>query len=58
MAVDAFLSERIKFTDIDQVIEATLKTVSLCEPSDLAAVQALDGVARATADGHIFDIAG
>ena len=57
MAVDAFLSERIKFTDIDQVIEATLKTVSLCEPSDLAAVQALDGVARATADGHIFDIA-
>jgi 1-deoxy-D-xylulose-5-phosphate reductoisomerase len=58
IAVDAFLSERIRFTDIDRVIEHTLKTVSLAEPSNLAEVQDLDSMARDVAGVYVTELAG
>lgn len=52
-AVDAFLSETIRFTDIDRVIEHALSTAPLSEPNDLAEVEALDKSARQIADEFI-----
>ena len=46
VAVAAFLQRQIRFTGIDQVIEKTLDSVSLAEPSDLSAVEALDSESR------------
>jgi len=46
VAVAAFLRRQIRFTGIDQVIERTLDSVSLAEPSDLSAVEALDSESR------------
>ena len=57
IAVDAFLSERIRFTDIDRVIEHTLETVSLAEPSSLAEVQELDSAARYVAATYVIELA-
>ena len=49
VAVAAFLAGDIRFTDIDRVIEATLKALDLVEPDSLDAVQKLDSEARETA---------
>ena len=57
VAVDAFLSERIRFTDIDRVIEHTLKTVRLAEPSNLVEVQDLDSSAREVAGVYVAELA-
>ena len=56
IAVDAFLSERVRFTDIDRVIEHTLKTVNLAEPSNLSEVQDLDNVARDIAGTYVTEL--
>lgn len=56
IAVDAFLSERIRFTDIDRTIEATLESTSLVEPTTLLEVQALDRSAREAATAFVSDI--
>ena len=58
IAVDAFLSERIRFTDIDRVIEHTLKTVNLAEPSNLSEVQDLDSAARDIAGVYLTELTG
>jgi len=52
VAVAAFLQGEILFTDIDQVIDLTLKQVELSEPASLDAVQALDETAREVARSH------
>ena len=52
IAVAAFLQGEIPFTDIDQVIDLTLKQVELSEPASLDAVQALDETAREVARSH------
>ena len=49
IAVAAFLSGEIRFTDIDRVIDVALKTIDLAEPDSLDAVQALDQKAREAA---------
>ena len=49
IAVAAFLSGEIRFTDIDRVIDVALKTTDLAEPDSLGAVQALDQKAREAA---------
>lgn len=56
IAVDAFLSESIRFTDIDRTIEATLESISLAEPMTLTEVQSLDRSAREAATAFISDI--
>ena len=53
IAVAAFLSGEIRFTDIDRVIDIALKTVDLTEPDSLDAVQALDQKAREAAQQSI-----
>jgi 1-deoxy-D-xylulose-5-phosphate reductoisomerase len=58
IAVDAFLSERIRFTDIDRVIEHTLKTVDLTEPKNLYEVQDIDSAARDIAGVYVTELAG
>ena len=52
IAVAAFLQGEIPFTDIDQVIDLTLKEVELSEPASLDAVQVLDETAREVARSH------
>ena len=49
IAVAAFLAADIKFTDIDQVIEKVLDTVTASEPQSVSAVEALDNSARQAA---------
>ena len=56
IAVDAFLSKAIRFTDIDRTIETTLGAISLAEPNTLLEVQALDRSAREAAASFISDI--
>ena len=53
IAVAAFLSGEIRFTDIDRVIDAALKATELAEPDSLDAVQTLDQKARETAQAFI-----
>jgi len=52
VAVAAFLQGEIRFTDIDQVIDLTLKQIELSEPASLDAVQTLDETAREVALSH------
>jgi 1-deoxy-D-xylulose-5-phosphate reductoisomerase len=49
IAVDAFLNQRIGFTDIANVVDQTLNTFDFFEPDSLAAVQESDARARRTA---------
>ena len=56
IAVDAFLGERIRFTDIDRVIQATLESTTLLEPKDIATVIALDESARLHATEAVASI--
>ena len=58
IAVDAFLSRGIRFTDIDRVIEHTLETVNLAEPSELHEVQDLDSAARDIAGVYVTKLTG
>ncbi|RZO74493.1 MAG: 1-deoxy-D-xylulose-5-phosphate reductoisomerase [Halieaceae bacterium] len=53
IAVAAFLSGEIRFTDIHKVIDAALKATDLAEPDSLDAVQALDQMAREAAQQSI-----
>ena len=53
IAVAAFLSGEIRFTDIDRVIDAALKETDLAEPDSLDAVQTLDQKAREAAEACI-----
>ena len=53
VAVAAFLGGDIRFTDIDRVIEATLKALDLAEPDSLDAVQMLDSEAREIAARYV-----
>ena len=53
VAVAAFLGGDIRFTDIDRVIEATLKALDLAEPDSLDAVQRLDSEAREIAARYV-----
>ena len=53
IAVAAFLSGEIRFTDIDRVIDAALKATELAEPDSLDAVQTLDQKAREAAEACI-----
>jgi 1-deoxy-D-xylulose-5-phosphate reductoisomerase len=46
VAVEAFLAENIRFTDIARVIEATLEQVTPVEPTSLAVVESADAQAR------------
>ena len=56
IAVDAFLGERIRFTDIDRVIQTTLESTTLLEPKDIATVIALDESARLHATEAVASI--
>ena len=49
VAVDAFLGEKIRFTDIPRLIEGVLEQVSIVEPDSLAVVETADKDARAVA---------
>ena len=53
IAVAAFLSGEVRFTDIDGVIDAALKATDLAEPDSLDAVQVLDQKAREAAQHFI-----
>ncbi|MCR8923974.1 1-deoxy-D-xylulose-5-phosphate reductoisomerase [Dasania sp. GY-MA-18] len=46
VAVEAFLNQQIRFTDIPVIIESVLAAVELVEPSTLAVVQLADQQAR------------
>ncbi len=46
VAVEAFLDEKIRFTQIPQVIERVLEQVTVIEPNSLAVVEAADAEAR------------
>jgi len=49
VAVDAFLQERIRFTDIPKVIEDVLGRSSNMEPLSLSVVKEADAAARVSA---------
>ena len=49
IAVDAFLKQRLSFTNIANVVEQTLNSFDFFEPDTLAAVQESDALARRTA---------
>ena len=53
IAVAAFLSGEIRFTEIDRVIDAAMKAIDLAEPDSLDAVKALDHKAREAAQQFI-----
>lgn len=49
VAVAAFLADEIRFTDIPQIIESTLESISIVEPNTLSVVEAADSEARSVA---------
>ena len=53
IAVAAFLSGEIRFTDIDKVIDSALRATHLAEPDSLDAVQVLDRKAREAAQQYV-----
>ncbi|MEH6588825.1 MAG: 1-deoxy-D-xylulose-5-phosphate reductoisomerase [Halioglobus sp.] len=57
VAVEAFLQEKIRFTDIPVVIERALEQVPVNEPVSLDVVETADREARAAAARMIEDIA-
>jgi len=56
VAVQAFLDQRIGFTQIAQVVGETLSGLSLTEPESLDAVQESDSKARAFSTAYIAEI--
>jgi 1-deoxy-D-xylulose-5-phosphate reductoisomerase len=55
--VDAFLTERIAFTDIPTVIEQTLAHCSARAPESLEDVLALDASGRKVAAARVAELA-
>lgn len=53
IAVQAFLDEKVRFTDIAVIIEHVLATTSVVEPRSLAVVQQADAKAREVATHYI-----
>ncbi len=53
VAVEAFLAETLRFTDISRVIEATLEAVTAQDAASLEVVLQADGAARETAQQQI-----
>lgn len=53
IAVQTFLEERIRFTDIPSIIEHTLENCRLDAPASVEDVLALDGEARAIAESRV-----
>ena len=58
VAVEAFLAERVRFTDIPVLIEGVLESMPVVEPTSLAVVEAADNEARARAAALLTDMAG
>lgn len=56
VAVDAFLAQKIRFTDIPVVIEHTLERVDIVEPTTLAVVESADTRARELAHRCLADL--
>ena len=56
IAVQAFLDQRIGFTQIAQVVGETLSGLSFSEPESLDAVQESDSKARAFSTAYIAEI--
>ena len=56
VAVDAFLGNQIRFTDIPLVIERALEQVTVIEPSALSVVESADAEAREVAVAFLADI--
>lgn len=56
VAVDAFLEERIRFTQIPAIIEHTLESLPSIEPQDLDTVQEADREARRVAKSLIHEL--
>lgn len=56
IAVDAFLNEKIRFTDIPTVIEQTLERVVFVAPDSVAVVEAADAEARDCAAGVLANL--
>jgi 1-deoxy-D-xylulose-5-phosphate reductoisomerase len=56
VAVDAFLGNQIRFTDIPLVIERALEQVAVIEPSALSVVESADAEAREVAVAFLADI--
>ncbi len=55
VAVQAFLQQRIRFTDIPDIIEHALAQVAIVEPQTIAIVQAADAAARTVASTFIAE---
>jgi|TARA_B110000967_G_scaffold193916_1_gene221925 1-deoxy-D-xylulose-5-phosphate reductoisomerase len=53
VAVQAFLDQRIGFTQIAEIVEQTLNSQILCEPESLQAVQESDSEARLYSSAYI-----
>ncbi|MEH6585347.1 MAG: 1-deoxy-D-xylulose-5-phosphate reductoisomerase [Halioglobus sp.] len=58
IAVDAFLAQKIRFTDIPVLIEGVLERVAIVEPTALSVVETADNEAREVARGLLANMAG
>ena len=58
VAVDAFLSQRLRFDHIAQVNAATLSQMTYSQPQGLDDLLALDAQARRVAAGHVLQLQG
>lgn len=58
IAVDAFLGQKIRFTDIPVLIEGVLERVAIVEPTALSVVETADNEAREVARGLLVNMAG
>jgi 1-deoxy-D-xylulose-5-phosphate reductoisomerase len=56
VAVEAFLRESIRFTDIPVVVEKTLEQVTVVEPESLSVVETADSDARSVAHEMILGL--
>ncbi len=53
VAVEAFLSNKIRFTSIPHIIESTMRSLETAKVSDLASVLNIDNEARALAEARL-----
>jgi 1-deoxy-D-xylulose-5-phosphate reductoisomerase len=58
VAVEAFLAERVRFTDIPVLIEGVLESMPVVEPTSLAVVEAADNEARVQAVALLTEMTG
>jgi 1-deoxy-D-xylulose-5-phosphate reductoisomerase len=56
VAVAAFLDHQIRFTDIPAVIERTLETIDIVEPTAVSVVESADAQARELAERFLADM--